>query len=245
MKSLLRSVHVALWKVKRALQTSNARARSRLRSARLPLLRAAALRIAVAALRWRGQGRVPSPRLLRWLEYGWANGGWPATPEYLLETARLAVATKGPIVEAGSGISSIVLSYVVAAEQPVVSFEHHEHWAERVARHASRRGSYRILTRPLTPRGEYDWYAVEPSDLPSDITLAIVDGPPGSTRGGRYGAMPELAEHLAAGAILLLDDASRPEETRAIARWADECGTDVEMRDVGTRAFALVRLPRA
>ncbi len=241
MKSLVHTLHVGLWHMKRALLKGLARTAGSVRSG----VRACALRGGVAVLRTRGQGRLPGPTVLRWLEYGWDNGGWPASPEYLQETARLAAATPGTVVEAGSGLSSIVLSYVVRADQPIVSFEHHRQWADRVARYVSRRGSYRVLTRPLTPREGYDWYAVEPSDLPAGITLAVIDGPPGSTRGGRYGALPELAEHLAPGAILLLDDTARPQEQQAMDRWAAEYGTTSEVRETGDKPFAIIRLPDA
>ena len=208
------------------------------------VLRPTALWAAIIILTVRGRGRVPSRRVLRWLRYGWANQGYSGSVEYVEEVARQASATRGPIVEAGSGLTSIVLSYVAPREQRVVSLEHLPQWAERVSRYMSGHGhgAHQVLSRPLTRYDGYDWYAVTPGDLPADVTLAIVDGPPGGTRGGRYGVLPQLAARFRSDAVLLLDDADRWHERRVLARWAQDFGARVEVRKDGSRAFAVIRL---
>jgi hypothetical protein len=205
------------------------------------VLRPAALRAAISVLTLRGRGRVPSRRVLRWLRYGWANQGYSGSVEYVEEVARQASAARGPIVEAGSGLTSIVLSYVARRDQVVVSLEHIPQWAERVSRFTSRHGAHRVLSRPLTRYDGYDWYAVSAEDLPIDVALAVVDGPPGGTRGGRYGALPQLAARFGSDAVLLLDDADRLSEKQVLARWGHEFGARTEVRKGGSRAFAVIR----
>jgi hypothetical protein len=199
---------------------------------------------AIAVMRLRGRGHVPSRRVLQCLRFGWANSVYSGSVEYLEEVARQAIEARGSIVEAGSGLTSVVLSYVAGPDQIVVSVEHLAQWADRVDRYTSGRGRHRVLTRPLRSYDEYDWYSIAADDLPARVALVVIDGPPGGTRGGRYGALPQLAASFGAAAVLLLDDADRSSEKNVLARWARETRAEVELRDEGSRAFAVVTIPR-
>ena len=98
-----------------------------------------------------------------------------------------------------------------------------------------------VLSRPLTRYDGYDWYTVSADDLPADVALAVVDGPPGGTQGGRYGVLPQLAARFRSDAVVLLDDADRLSEKQVLARW----GRDTERAEVhkdGSRAFAVIRI---
>jgi hypothetical protein len=67
------------------------------------------------------------------------------------------------------------------------------------------------------------WYDPAALDgLPErGVELLIVDGPP-AARGSRYPALPLLADRLAPGAAILLDDTDREGERKAVERWSDE-----------------------
>ncbi len=208
------------------------------------IVRPAAFRAAIAVLALRGRGCVPSRRVLRLLRYGWAND-YAASLEYLEEVARQAIAARGSIVEAGSGLTTIVLSHITRRDQIIVSLEHLPQWAERVSRHISEPGTHRLLLRPLTKYDGYDWYAIGAEDVPSDVALAIVDGPPGNTRGGRYGALPNLAPRFGSDVVVLLDDVHRSGEKQVLAKWAREFGIRAEVRGDGSRVFAVMRIPQA
>ena len=57
-----------------------------------------------------------------------------------------------------------------------------------------------------------------------EIDLLLVDGPPGYGEGmerSRYPALPALEPRLAPGAMVVLDDASRPGEREIIERWTE------------------------
>lgn len=66
---------------------------------------------------------------------------------------------------------------------------------------------------------EFPWYSLD--SLPDlEIDLLVVDGPPGSLRPlARYPAGPKLLPRLASGALVLIDDAGRPDETEMVRRW--------------------------
>ena len=70
------------------------------------------------------------------------------------------------------------------------------------------------------------------------ISLVICDGPPSSTRGGRFGLVPVLRENLAPGFRILLDDARRPGEREVLRRWASEFDLEYDVRgEVKLRAY--------
>ena len=78
------------------------------------------------------------------------------------------------------------------------------------------------VTRHATPDGAA-WYAVpEDAALPERVDLLLVDGPP-SYEGARVRepAMRMLAERLREGALILVDDANRPDERAMITAWSE------------------------
>ena len=70
---------------------------------------------------------------------------------------------------------------------------------------------------------KYAWYDLAEVQLSEPAQLMFIDGPP-KTSGSlaRYPALPMLYDHLDVGGVLLMDDASRPDETEAVERWKVE-----------------------
>lgn len=165
-------------------------------------------------------------RRFKRLAIGWANGGWTADPSFLRAVAEYSAREQGPILECGSGLSTLVAASF--AEGPVWALEHLEDWADTVSTTALARGlDVRVLVTPLVDFGHYEWYRI-PSTLPERFSLVICDGPPSTTKGGRYGLIPTLKERLK-GATILLDDGHRQSERQAVRSWVDEFG--VVIRD--------------
>src|SRR4026208_693267 len=54
-------------------------------------------------------GELPCAMLLEQLQTGWDNGGMAAQTDYLLEVSRQALTTKGPVLECGSGLTTLLL----------------------------------------------------------------------------------------------------------------------------------------
>jgi hypothetical protein len=76
---------------------------------------------------------------------------------------------------------------------------------------------------------------------PPAFGLVIVDGPPGTSKGGRVGLLPRLADKLQAGTVIVLDDCDRPGEQRVMAEWSLALGTPPRLvRDGSVAVFSCV-----
>jgi predicted O-methyltransferase YrrM len=151
--------------------------------------------------------------------------------EFLDAVAAAAKSERGPILECGSGLTTLILA--VAAERSraeVWSLENDPEWYLRVQSVLREFGLQVLLRRvPLRSYGEFDWYDVEGLELPV-FSVVVCDGPPGETRGGRYGLLPVLQERLATGCTVLVDDAARPSEQAMLERWKSEGFVRYELR---------------
>lgn len=170
--------------------------------------------------------RIPSLALTDAV-YGWGNEGWSADEDYLTRVMTEAASAKGSILECGSGLSTLLLAAVARQTGTLVhSLEHNEEWRQRVIGQLAAHdlSEYSIVHKvSLQNYGEFDWYSL-PESLPADITLVVCDGPPSTTLGGRYGALPVLRKHLGPVCNFLMDDANRADEIEIISRWRLEPG---------------------
>lgn len=186
--------------------------------------------------RWR-EDQQSQQRLWAQLRQGWGNAGWSAPAEYLTILRELASGTEGPILECGSGATTLLLA---AMGKEVWSLEHNREWQEHVIDQARRlRVKVRVINAPLRSYGSFDWYGVSAQEMPK-FALVVCDGPPSDTRGGRYGLLPVLGERLTPGALILLDDAGRAEEQEIMRRWQIEFGSVTESL---SDRYALLRVP--
>lgn len=159
-------------------------------------------------------------------------GQYAATPD-LLATLVSLVKRKHPrvIVELGSGSSTIVCGYALesTSQGKVISFDHEAQYAAETNAALEVHGLSAIAAVQVAPLREtrcgastWSWYAMNLEELPL-IDLLIVDGPPMTTgRLARYPALPVLWSKLAPGAIIVVDDAARPDETEMVRRWIKE-----------------------
>ena len=194
------------------------------------------------------EDEVPTRELLKELQIGWGNESFAASYDYLEEVVIRARTTTGPILECGSGLTSLLLG-VVAGQRGVEiwSLEHIPEWHARVAMTIRKHRIPRVHLHfaPLREYGGFSWYNPPLDVLPDNFSLVVCDGPPGTTHGGRYGLMPLLGNQLAAGALILLDDANRPGETETLSRWIAEENVSVVLREEPTGTFALVTYGQA
>ncbi len=151
--------------------------------------------------------------------YGWDNDSFAADASYLETVAARAALAKGPILECGSGVSTIVLAAMKLSHR-VISLEHNPAWLSMLRLRIEQLGlsSPGLTFAPLKSYGEFDWYEL-PSSLPTRFSLVICDGPPGTVRGGRYGLAPLLGDRLEPGATIVLDDAEREQERQILSLW--------------------------
>jgi hypothetical protein len=170
-------------------------------------------------------GRLPDTRLLDRLVRGWSNEAWSAGSPLLSAMLEWLPRSTGTIAECGSGISTLVLASAArAAGRQVFSFEHDPAWAGKLSRSIPEqlRSSVELCVTPIRSYGEFDWYSLDGITPPTDIGFVVCDGPPGKTRGGRYGLAPVLKPFLARGCIVLLDDTQRTSEHEVVQRWCKE-----------------------
>lgn len=201
------------------------------------------LRKAVARIRSLPLGQVPSAEMLVELQAGWSNEGYAARTDYLEAVAKFAVMTSTPILECGSGLTTILVG-LLAGRRGVATYslEHTSEWRARI------NDTLRKLRIPqvevsLAPLREYDgfsWYAPPLSELPQEFGLVICDGPPGSTLGGRYGLMPVLGERIPPGCVVLLDDTERESEVEALRRWSAETQMTILSHETPSGSFAVI-----
>jgi predicted O-methyltransferase YrrM len=188
-----------------------------------------------------------TPELLEKAIGHWGND-WAARADYLRECLRLAEQCDGPILECGSGLSTIFLAAIVQRTgNRLYTLEHDREWWGRVKNSLRRFGisaSTTVVHAELKSFGAYSWYHLRQKEQLPQFGLVVCDGPPGVTPGGRYGLLPQLREHLLAGCTILLDDADRPGESQVLQRWSQELGVPFDVHE-GARAFARVTVPAA
>lgn len=181
---------------------------------------------ALAALYYRLRPRLPFP----------PTRGWAASPDFLLTVADTILERRpATIVECGSGLTTLIAARCVEMNGVgrVYSLEHLPEFADRTRALLARHGLSSvasIVDAPLADLALADWqgawYRREAFRVPAPIDLLIVDGPPHATgKMARYPAVPTFIDALAPGALVLLDDADRPDE-QAIARlWLEDYAT--------------------
>jgi hypothetical protein len=194
------------------------------------------------------EGETPSRELLTELQTGWGNESFAASYDYLEEVIHQACTTKGPILECGSGLTSILLG-LIAGRRGVDtwSLEHTPDWHARLNGILGRHSipGVHLCFAPLREYDDFAWYDPPLDALPHNFSLVVCDGPPGTTPGGRYGLLPLLGNHLAPDVLILLDDANRAGEAQTLSRWTAEKNISTEMREASTGTFALVTYPQS
>jgi Methyltransferase domain len=181
-------------------------------------------------------------------------GNWAISPSTLVWMLdRLSDSSVRTILELGSGSSTIWFATALAkrgGEGRVVALESDADYAESTRTELAKHGLQdraQVLYAPLVDtvvpgRENQPWFdiSVLPDLLPVDLLL--VDGPVGSiAHQVRYPAYPLLADRLAPGATVVLDDTGRPAEAAIAKAWKQESFGGRRLREVrrldGAAAF--------
>ena len=151
-------------------------------------------------------------------------GSWKADTRFLTHIVdaieRLRPAT---VVELGCGASSLVIAKALSmfGGGRLISYDQHQEFVVATAHWLASQGvSADLRHAPLgLPPGDWPglWYQL--SDLPTDIGLLVIDGPPWALHPLVRGAAESLFPRLADDAMILLDDAGRPGERLVARRW--------------------------
>jgi predicted O-methyltransferase YrrM len=172
-------------------------------------------------------------------------GNWAVSPDTLVWMLdRLSDSSVRTILELGSGSSTIWFATALAqrgGEGRVVALESSAEYAESTRTELAKHGLQdraRVLQAPLVDtavpgRENQPWFDISVlPDLPP-VDLLFVDGPHGAiAREVRYPAYPLLADRLAPGATVVLDDTGRPAEAAIAKAWKQESFGGRRLREV-------------
>lgn len=161
-----------------------------------------------------------------------SSGRWALEPSGLLRLVDMIEHRPiRTIVELGSGTSTVLLSYALEKRGTggrIVSLDHDPHVASitrsTLDEHGFAGGPAEVRDAPMTP-GVLDghstpWYDPRSFEDVEGIDLLVVDGPPKASGDlARYPALPMLLSRLSPGAVIVVDDAARPDETAMVERW--------------------------
>lgn len=170
--------------------------------------------------------------ILNDLIYGWGNMGWSAMQDYLIRILVETRNTKGPILECGSGLSTLLIG-IIADKQNIkhYSLEHQEIWGNKVRTYLQGINvrNTEIFVSKMKNYHEFDWYEPPFEDLPEHFSLVVCDGPPGTTKGGRYGLLPIMIDRFSSKTLILFDDFSRQNEQDVVANWEKRYNLEVNV----------------
>ena len=189
----------------------------------------------------------PDNPLLKELRDTWGNSQWSADEPYLAAVIESTLNSTGTVLECGSGLTTL-LAGACAEESGIslIAFEHNEKWADRVRFYLDkyRIRSAAVISVPLISYEDedFDWYRLPCSTFEESFSLVICDGPPGGTRGGRYGLVPVIKRYFDTPCRILLDDAERDEERQIAERWCRETGAAM-CRHGGDNPFFILDCP--
>ncbi|WP_460943218.1 class I SAM-dependent methyltransferase [Okibacterium endophyticum] len=186
-----------------------------------------------------------------------APGGWAATPETLLAlVSEVLHAPKiGTVVECGSGTSTVWIASALKQRGSgrLISLEHDADYAAKTQANLVALGLaeyVEVRTHSLVWRevhGEnVQWFPDSALDGITDVSVLFVDGPPGYLGPlVRYPALPLLADRLAEGACVVLDDTDRAEEQHVLHLWLGQrwAGRQYGVRTQTDRSTILVGQP--
>lgn len=170
--------------------------------------------------RIKNQKEIPD-ELIKKLIYAWGNQGFSAKTEYLQACLKIARQCNKPILECGSGLTTVLVGEIAKQRKiPVYSLENNENWYLRVKKMLDKNELIysKLLFRPTTAYENFEWYETKETHFPK-FELVICDGPHHSNLGGRIGLFPLMKDHFSKGTKILVDDTIRDADRKMIQEW--------------------------
>lgn len=129
---------------------------------------------------------------------------------------------RGPIIETGSGLSSVAMAAV--SDSQVYALEHVPHYAAQTVALAQEAGTANVGVC-CAPMRDF-WYDVDAFDLPEKFALGFCDGPP-----RMFGTRMRFFEVLAprCSAVIVDDAKSDTNYLRQVQAWADANGRTLQL----------------
>lgn len=166
----------------------------------------------------------------------WGDPPTPASESYLRSCIAEAARARGPVVQCGSSVMTLLLGHLCqASDDPrrqLWCLEHDPHWANLVRSWLTqfRIGATHVIgARPQLFDG-YSWYAVDPQRLADRIGLLICDGGR-ATPAGLIGALERLGERMAEDGVILARQVTRAQDLQQVTAWAKAHGASCVVID--------------
>lgn len=162
--------------------------------------------------------------------------GYAASPDFLRFIFEI-IRDKKPktIVEAGSGATSTLISYLIQNQKDVrhLALESDDYYAKKTQNCLAQGADSRIIYAPITIYNingkNWKWYDIQSLAAIDSIDLLIIDGPPYNLQAlARYPALPLLYNKLHNTTMILMDDTNRQDEQIIIAEWKASYNLNVE-----------------
>lgn len=145
--------------------------------------------------------------------FRYGSNNYAADPGVLALCVGLARKCQGPIIETGSGLSSVMMG--AATDQTIYSLEHLEFYAAQTVAWAEEAGvaNVGVCYAPLKDC----WYDIEKFDLPNKFALGFCDGPP-----RLYGTRMKFFDAIAPRCtVIVVDDVTQDHNyARKVHAWA-------------------------
>lgn len=160
--------------------------------------------------------------------FRFAGNNYAADPGTLAIVAGVARKCRGPIIETGSGLSSVLMA--ACTDQNVYSLEHLPQYAAQTLAWAEEAGvsNLGLCQAPLVD----GWYNVEPFDLPNKFAFGFCDGPP-----RMWGTRMRFFEVFGERCTVIVVDDIKTDNNFALKvhTWAEANGRTVQI--LGRTAF--------
>jgi predicted O-methyltransferase YrrM len=154
--------------------------------------------------------------------FQYANNNFAAGPDVLALCVGVARKCRGPIIETGSGLSSVLMAAV--SDSSVYSLEHVQHYAMRTLSLAEEAGVSNV-GMCYAPLKDF-WYDFDKFDLPNKFALGFCDGPP-RLLGSRMKFFEVIAPRCTA---IIVDDFKNDHNfARKVSEWCAANGRTVEV----------------
>jgi predicted O-methyltransferase YrrM len=159
----------------------------------------------------------------------WGNN-WSVSAELLFTLVKLARKATGPILDTGSGLSSLVMA--AATDQKVYALEQSPMWAAKVADIAKKNGldNLEVIQSDIVE----GWYSVFPR---MNYGLVTCDGPSGDDK--RDGLFKLLKDEISQ-ATIVVDDIDRKQSRLAAEGYARAAGRNLTIIPA-SRNFGIIQ----
>lgn len=159
------------------------------------------------------------------------TGGWAASADFLHLIVTKALEIKPEkLIECGSGLSTLFIAYALQRNRKghLISLEHDPAYALKTKKMLEMHGLSEYVTIKTCDLisfsisgNDFMWYDYQAKDESYDFI--VIDAPPYTTNSlARYPAGEFLMKNASKGAIAIIDDGKRPDETEMIKIWTRE-----------------------